>query len=103
DRLRAPRRELRGLVDADRGRLARGPPGAEQLLGADEVHVEELAREVLQARIARARAEQVRGEERAEVPRALATAQRPQGELGLLRVMAADRVVRENARDRVHR
>src|SRR5207302_8938398 len=85
------------------GRLARGAPRSEQLLGAHERDVQELLREVLQAWVARARPEEVGGEERAEVPVALAAAERPHGELGLLGVVAADGAIGQRARYGVHR
>ena len=49
DCLRAARRELRGLTGRHVSRLA---TRAEQLLGADQGHVEKLARQVFEAGIA---------------------------------------------------
>ncbi len=67
-------------------------------------HVEELARQILEPWIARAGAEKIGREERAERPFPRAAAQRAQGELRLLRVVTADRgALGELARDCVHR
>src|SRR5205807_5392963 len=103
DRLRAARRKLRCLLLGNRRGLARGAAGAEQLLGAYQLHAEELAGEVLEPRVARSRAEEVGGKKRAERPLALAAAQRAQRQLRLLRVVTRDRTARKSARDRVHR
>ena len=52
DCLRAARRELRGLTGRHVRRLAGRTTRAEQLLGADQGHVEKLARQVFEAGIA---------------------------------------------------
>ena len=52
DRLRTARCKFGGLLDRHVGRLARAPACAQQLLGADERHVEKLARQVFESRIA---------------------------------------------------
>ena len=103
DHLRAPGCKIRCLFDRHSRGLARGAADAQELLGADERHLEKFARKVFQARVARAGAKQVGGKERAEVKASLAAAQGAQRELGLLGVVTADRAVVKGAGDSVHR
>src|SRR4029077_2720599 len=91
DRLRAARRELRGLVVGHGRGLAGRAPGPEQLLGAHQLDAEKFARQVFEPGVARARAEQVGRKKRAEGPLTLAASKRTQRELRLLRVVARDR------------
>ena len=75
NRFRAPRRKFSGLVLRDRRWLARRATCAQELLGAHQLHAEELARQVFEPRIPRTGAEQIGGEKRAECPVTLATAE----------------------------
>src|SRR5207245_9641665 len=75
NRFRAPRRNFSGLVLRDRRWLARRATCAQELLGAHQLHAEELARQVFEPRIPRTGAEQIGGEKRAECPVTLATAE----------------------------
>src|SRR5258708_35540 len=86
----APCGKLGRLKDRNVRRLPSGPPSPEQLLGADERHVKELSRQVLEAWVARTCSEQVGREKSAERPLALSTPKRSQCELGLFGVMARD-------------
>ena len=103
DRLSSPGGELRGVAVGDGGGLPRRATCAQQLLGADELHTQKVVRQVLEARIPRARPQEVGGQKRAERPVTLASAQGAERELCLLGIVAGDRTAGQRAGDSVHR